>query len=174
MTGNRENIPTMESSFASLLASALLGIAATATMDLWNLLLLRAFGVPSLDYCLLGRWLLHMPNGTFRHAAIGKAGAKPGECVLGRVAHYSIGIGLALAFVALTHGAAIERPRLIPALAFGLATVAFPFFVMQPCLGLGVASAKTASPTRARLKSLASHTAFGIGLYGSAAIAREL
>lgn len=159
---------------SSLLAAALLGIAATATMDLWNLFLLRAFSIPSLDYCLLGRWLLHMPGGTFRHVAIARAEPRPGECVLGRFAHYSIGIGLAIAFVALTRGAALERPRLLPAIAFGLVTVAFPFFVMQPCLGLGVASAKAASPTRARLKSLASHAAFGIGLYGSATAVRIL
>jgi hypothetical protein len=154
------------------LAALPLGIAATATMDIWNLFLLRAFGVPSLDPCLLGRWLAHMPAGTFRHVAIGKAAAMPFECVLGRVAHYAIGIGLALAFVVLTRGAALEQPRLIPALLFGLVTVVFPFFVMQPCLGLGLAGSKTPSPWRARLKSLGSHTAFGIGLYAAAQIVR--
>jgi hypothetical protein len=152
-------------SLSALAASLVLGIAATATMDLWNLFLLRAFGIPSLDYCLLGRWLAHMSSGTFRHVAIGNAATKPFECALGRLAHYSIGVGLAIAFVVLTRGAALERPQLIPALLFGLVTVAFPFFVMQPCLGLGIAASKTPSPGRARLKSLASHTAFGIGLY---------
>jgi hypothetical protein len=161
-------------SFSTLAASFVLGIAATATMDFWNLFLLRTFRIPSLDYCLLGRWLAHMPSGTFRHAAIGKAAAKPLECALGRLLHYSIGIGLALVFVVLTGGAALERPRLIPALLFGLVTVAFPFFVMQPCLGLGIAASKTPSPGRARLKSLASHTVFGIGLYVPVQIVRAL
>jgi hypothetical protein len=36
---------------------------------------------------------------------------------------------------------------------------------MQPSLGLGVASSKTRNPAQARLKSLMSHTAFGVGLY---------
>jgi hypothetical protein len=36
---------------------------------------------------------------------------------------------------------------------------------MQPAFGLGVAASKAASPTQARLKSLATHSVFGIGLY---------
>lgn len=164
----------MEIPLSTLAAALLLGIAATATMDLWNLFLLRAFALPSLDYCLLGRWLLHMPDGTFRHAAIAKASAKPHECVIGRVAHYAIGVGLAIAFVALSGGAALDQPRILPALAFGVVTVAFPFFVMQPCLGFGVASAKAPRPAQARWKSLASHTAFGLGLYAPVEIARLL
>ena len=35
-------------------------------MDLWNLFLKRTFSIPSLNYCLLGRWLRHMPGGTLR------------------------------------------------------------------------------------------------------------
>jgi hypothetical protein len=44
----------------------------------------------------------------------------------------------------------------------------FPLFVMQPALGLGVAASKAPKPTRARLKSLTTHTVFGLGLYMSA------
>jgi hypothetical protein len=49
-----------------------------------------------------------------------------------------------------------------------VSTVVFPLFVMQPALGLGVGSSKTANPTQARLKSLATHAVFGVGLYGCA------
>ena len=49
------------------------GIGATLVMDLWNVFLRRAFSIPSLNYCLLGRWLRHMPGGTFRHASINTA-----------------------------------------------------------------------------------------------------
>ena len=41
----------------------------------------------------------------------------------------------------------------------------FPFFIMQPAFGLGVASSKTPNPTGARLKSLMRHIVFGVGLY---------
>ena len=47
-------------------------------------------------------------------------------------------------------------------------TVVFPFFLMQPSLGLGIAASRTPNPTQARVKSLATHTVFGLGMYGCA------
>ena len=41
------------------------GIGATLVMDLWNLFLKRTFSIPSLSYCLLGRWLRYMAGGLF-------------------------------------------------------------------------------------------------------------
>lgn len=157
-----------------LIGTIAVGIGASLVMDLWNLLLKRAFGIPSLNYCLLGRWIGHMPAGTFRHASIAAAAPKPAECVVGWVAHYSIGVTLALGLVVLTSGTWLRHPSLLPALLYGVGTVVFPFLVMQPAFGLGVAAARTANPTQARLKSLGTHTVFGLGLYGCALGARYL
>jgi hypothetical protein len=68
-------------------------------------------------------------------------------------------------FVAFTSGGWLARPTLLPALLYGIGTVVFPFFIMQPALGLGFAASRTPKPTQARLKSLATHTVFGVGLY---------
>ena len=136
-------------------------------MDLWHLFLRKAFGVPSLNYCLLGRWIRHMPA-RFRHANINAAPPRRFECGVGWSAHYGIGVTLALVFVALATAEWLARPTLIPALAYGLVTVVFPFVVMQPALGFGIASSKAPKPARARLKSLATHAVFGLGLYLSA------
>jgi hypothetical protein len=144
------------------------GAGATALMDLWNLLVKLALGIPSLDYCLLGRWICHMRHGTVRHVSIAAAAPKPLECILGRIAHYAIGVVLGVLFVALAPNDWLARPTVLPSLIFGIVTMAFPFFIMQPSLGLGVASSKTRNPAQARLKSLMSHTAFGVGLYLSA------
>jgi hypothetical protein len=38
------------------------GVGATLVMALWNLFLKHMFSIPSLNYCLLGRWLGHMPT----------------------------------------------------------------------------------------------------------------
>lgn len=137
-------------------------------MDAWNLFLKRQFGIPSLNYCLLGRWLGHIPAGTFTHSNIGMAQQKPHECAAGRIAHYTIGATLAVAFVALVPGDWLVRPTLAPALLYGIATVIFPFFIMQPSFGLGIAASRTPNPTQARMKSLMTHTVFGFGLYLSA------
>lgn len=150
------------------LAAIAVGAGATAVMDLWNLLVKHAFGIPSLDYCLLGRWICHMRHGTVRHVSIAAAAPKPFECILGRVAHYTIGVVLGVVFLALAPSDWLARPSVLPPLIFGIITVGFPFFIMQPSLGLGVASSKTRNPVQARVKSLMSHTAFGVGLYVSA------
>ena len=155
-------------SLALVIGATLVGIGATLVMDLWNLFLKAAFGIPSLDLCLLGRWVGHMPAGTFRHERITGASPKEGECLVGRAAHYGIGVGLASALALLTSGDSLLRPALLPALLFGLVTVVFPFLLMQPALGLGVASSRTPDPARARLKSLMCHAAFGFGLFVAA------
>jgi hypothetical protein len=154
----------MQIEAAHIIAAVAIGIGATLVMDAWNLFLKRAFRIPSLNYCMLGRWVRHMPA-AFRHASISAAPSKSNECAVGWLAHYSIGISLALMFVLLTSGAWLARPTLLPALLYGVATVVFPFFIMQPSLGFGIASSKTSKPIQARVKSLATHTVFGMGMY---------
>ena len=60
-------------------ASVLIGGGATVVMDLWLLLLRRGLGVRTLDYAMLGRWLGHVPRGTFVHESIAKARPVRGE-----------------------------------------------------------------------------------------------
>jgi hypothetical protein len=148
-----------------VLSAIAVGIGATIFMDLWNVFLKQAFNVSSLNYCLLGRWLQHMPEGTFMHASIIAARKKPLECTIGWIAHYTIGIVLAVAFVGLMSGDWLAQPALMPALLYGIGTVVFPFFLMQPSLGLGIAASRTPQPAQARLKSLLTHIVYGVGLY---------
>jgi len=148
-----------------ILGAAAIGIGATLVMDLWNLFLKRMLGIPSLNYCLLGRWVRHIPEGTLRHASIAAAPRKSLECTAGWIAHYTIGVVFALVFVASSSGTWLARPTFLPALLYGVATVVFPFFILQPSLGLGIASARTPKPTQARLKSVMTHLVFGVGLY---------
>jgi len=147
--------------------AVVVGLGATLFMDLWAVFLKRAFKVSSANYCLVGRWLRHMEGGVFRHASIAAA-KKPAECTVGWVAHYAIGALFALALVALATPQWLRSPTLMPALIFGVVTVAIPFFIMHPSFGLGLASSRAPSPTQARLRSLMSHAVFGVGLYVSA------
>lgn len=140
-------------------------------MDLWNLFLKRAFGIASLNYCLLGRWVSHIPGGTLRHPSIGNAQPKPGECAIGWISHYTIGVSLAVLFILLSDGW-LAQPTVMPALLFGLATVVFPLFILQPSLGLGMASSRAPNPAQARLKSVGTHLVFGVGMYLCALVLR--
>jgi hypothetical protein len=148
-----------------VLSAVAIGVGASLLMDLWNLCLKLALGIPSLNYCLLGRWFRHMPSGTFGHASITGARPMPLECTVGWVAHYTIGASLGVGFLFVVSRAWLAQPAFWPALLWGIGTVVFPLFVMQPALGFGVAASKTANPTQARLKSLATHAVFGVGLY---------
>lgn len=141
-----------------------LGVGATIVMDLWALLL-KKFGIPSLNFALVGRWLGHLPEGKWIHESIGKAAPVRGERALGWVAHYSIGVSFA-ALLLLSFGLEWARsPSLLPALGVGIGTVVAPLFVLQPALGAGIASSKTPTPLFNCLKSLVTHTVYGFGLY---------
>ena len=154
--------------------AVLIGVGATAVMDIWALLLKSLFKIPSLDYGMVGRWLGHMPAGRFVHRSIAKAAPIPGERLIGWAAHYAIGVifaGLLLLIWGLDWARA---PSLLPALLVGVATVVAPFFIMQPGMGAGFAASKTPAPNTARLRSLMAHTAFGVGLFLSAWISARL
>jgi DUF2938 family protein len=147
------------------LGAVAIGLGATLFMDLWALFLKRAFNTPSANYCLVGRWFRHMPEGTFMHASIANASQKRFECMVGWIAHYVIGAVYALGLVALVSGEWLAQPTFLPALLFGVGTVLVPFLVMHPSFGLGIAASRAPNPTQTRLRSLMAHTAFGVGLY---------
>lgn len=142
-----------------------IGIGATLIFDLWGLLLKGAFKVPPSNMCLVGRWILYMPEGTIRHANIALIPPKRAECAVGWITHYMIGIAFAIVFVVVVGTGWFQWPTVLPAILFGVVTVLAPFLIMQPMLGLGIAASNTSNPVQARIRSLMNHTAFGIGLY---------
>jgi cytochrome b561 len=148
-----------------VLGAIAVGVGATLFMDLCALLLKRILHIPLPNYCLVGRWFCHMPEGTFTHASIATAPQKRSECTVGWIAHYVIGSVYALMLVALVSGNWLAQPTLSPALLFGVGTVLVPFLLMQPSFGLGIAASRAPNPTQARLRSLMAHTSFGVGLY---------
>jgi len=145
--------------------SVLVGIGATLILDAWNVLQKRAFAAQTPDWGLVGRWFGHLPTGRFIHDSIAKAAPIRGERSIGWAAHYAIGVGLATIALALFGLSWARHPSFLPALAFGVATVVAPFFILQPGMGAGIAASKTSNPTKARLRSLVTHTVFGVGLY---------
>ena len=147
----------------------LVGIGATAVMDVWTQVLKR-LGAPTLDLALLGRWAGHLGRRTYAHASIGQATAIPTERLLGWVVHYAVGIAFAALLLAVEGRSWLQQPSLLPALAVGAATVAAPLFVMQPAMGAGFMASKTPAPLKNCLRSVATHTVFGLGLYLSATL----
>ena len=148
--------------------AVLIGIGATIVMDLWAVIRKRVFGIASLDYRMLGRWLGNIPRGRFVHGNMGEASPVRGELILGWCAHYAIGVTFAILLVALWGLDWARHPTPLPALIVGVLTVIAPLFILQPAMGAGIAASRTPHPNAARLRSVLTHTVYGIGLYLSA------
>ncbi len=159
--------------FADFTLVVLVGVGATAVMDIW-LILLKRLGVPTLDFAVLGRWVGYLARGRFAHEAIAKSPALPAERALGWLSHYAVGIAFAGLLVGIEGIEWVRQPTLVPAVVVGAGTVVAPLFVMQPAMGAGFAAAKTPTPVRNCLRALANHTVFGIGLYVAALFIRRL
>ncbi|MDE2430999.1 MAG: DUF2938 domain-containing protein [Burkholderiales bacterium] len=151
-----------------------IGIGATLVMDIWAQLLKHVFGIASLNWAMVGRWVGHFPQGRFSHPSIAAASPVPGEKVLGWITHYTSGILLATILVNLAGLNWARQPSPAPAIAFGIVSVALPFLLMQPGMGAGIAASKTPQPAQARLRSLMTHTVFGIGLYLAAWLTAQI
>jgi len=147
----------------------LIGIGATAFMDVW-LAFLKRLGVQTLNFALIGRWIGHLGRGKFAHASISQAQPVAGERLLGWFTHYAVGIAFAGVLVVVQGADWLRSPTLFPALALGLCSVAAPLFVMQPAMGAGFAASRTPAPMKNRIRSVANHAVFGLGLYLSAVI----
>ena len=135
---------------------------ATVLMDVWTAVRRHVLRVPALDYALVGRWLLYIPRGRWRHDPIASTPPVSGECLTGWLAHYLTGIAFASVLVAYAGMAWIEQPTIGPAMIVGVGSVVAPFFLLQPALGAGVAGSRTARPAIVRLHSLMTHAIFGL------------
>jgi sulfite exporter TauE/SafE len=142
-----------------------MGIFATLVLDAWALFLKHGLKQATTDWGMVGRWFGHMPRGVFIHRPIGKSPPVANERLIGYAAHYAIGITYAWLYMVIVDTVLSATPGLLSALVFGLATVAAPWFLMQPGLGMGIMASKVPDPGAKRLASLSAHAAFGIGLY---------
>jgi hypothetical protein len=155
------------------LRAVLIGGGATLVMDGWAFVL-KTLGIRSLDFAHLGRWIGHLPEGKWMHESIAKAAPVRGELLLGWCAHYAIGITFSALLISGFGLKWTRSPSLLPALLVGIGTVVAPLLILQPALGAGVASSKTAAPLFNAAKSVLTHAVFGFGLYLSAIATRRV
>jgi len=153
-----------------LIFIVLIGIGATAVMDLWCLLRKYLLNIPPTNWGMVGRWIAHMKQGKFRHVAIAKSKTVRFEQLIGWVAHYLIGISYAALLILIYGNGWINEPAIGPALILGIATVVAPFFILQPGMGAGIAGSLMPNPNAVRVQSIINHGIFGFGLFVSALV----
>ena len=137
------------------------GIFSTLGMDVLLYLRHKWLRQPWFDYRVLGLALfkITLPQ------ALKHTHAHTAASLLGWGLHYVIGVLLAVSAVYLATILGFNTLSLAFCLLYGMATVVLPFCSMQPLLGLGFASSKTAQPWCNRGKSLFTHALFGLSLY---------
>ena len=152
--------------------TVLIGLGATALMDVWAIILKAVFGIAPPNWALVGRWFCHLTRGRMFHEDIAKSEPYPRELAVGWVAHYAIGILYAAVLVLLAGPGWLTAPTFLPAWIVGLVTVGAGWFVLQPGMGAGWAASKRPNAMQIRSLNVLAHTVFAIGLYGSALLIR--
>lgn len=148
-----------------LLEGIMIGIVATIGMDVWALLARHLLRLPVTDWAMIGRWVAYIPGGRYVHSPISASEKVRHELAIGWIVHYLIGVIYGVTYLFLVQTALNRTPTAQSALIFGLATLAAPWLVMQPCLGLGLFASNAPKPWLIRLVNLSMHIAFAAAMY---------
>jgi len=155
-----------------LVKGVVVGFGATVLMDLWAILLWKAFGQSRPNWAPVGRWFWHLKNGVVFHDDIGKAEPYAHELALGWLSHYAVGILYGVILALIVGDGWFAAPTFLPAWILGIVTVGAGWFLLQPGLGIGVAASKLPNANKVRVLNLVSHTVFALGLFGTALLMR--
>ena len=151
---------------------AIVGVGATALMDVWALFLKLALGQSMPNWGFIGRWVWHLRAGKVFHDSIAVASPHPNEIAIGWAFHYLVGILYGIILVLFMGAEWLAAPTFLPAFILGMVTIGAGWFLLAPGMGAGWAASKTPNPTKARLMNIAGHTVFALGLYGTALLIR--
>lgn len=151
-----------------LFVGVAMGLVATIAIDVWAVILWKAFGQPAPNWAGPGRWVWHLKDGKVFHDSIGNAAPHPNEQAIGWIFHYVVGIAYGVMLALFMGPAWLAAPTLLPALIWGIVTIAAGWFLLQPGLGIGWAAAKTPNPNKVRILGLVAHAIFGVALWATA------
>ena len=154
-----------------LLRILITGLAAATAADLGRTIYQWVTGFPTVNWSVTGRWFLMVLQGQPYVPNIGAAPALPNELLAGHAAYYTISVIFAAAYLLLLKMMKRE-PTLLSGLLFGWVTMAFPFLVQMPLMGMGVMASATATPALIIGRTLVHHSSFGLGLAIGAMVTR--
>lgn len=146
-----------------IVTSIAAGVLGTVVMDFLNHLFARTGMISKIDVRMIGRMAFGWTRGRFFYNHPDEMEQFTRERFYGYLAHYMIGVSLALPFVfgweLLVGGPASSGW----ALAYGVATTAASWFFVFPSMGFGVFGRRSPEGMRATFSSLANHLFYGIG-----------
>ncbi len=140
------------------------GVLGTLAMDLMNNLVARTGVLLKIDVAMIGRMVAGWTRGRFRYGHPTEMDQVPNEMIYGYLAHFAIGVGLAVPFIFgwnLWTGEPVSPEW---AVLYGVATTAASFFFVYPSMGLGVFGRRSPDRIRAVITPLVNHLFYGVGL----------
>jgi hypothetical protein len=140
------------------------GVLGTLTMDVSNHLLARTGVLVKIDVSMIGRMAAGWARGRFRYDHPREIQPVDRERPLGYLAHYTIGVGLAVLYVFGWNHLIGGPPSLLWAVAYGAATTLAAYLVIFPAIGLGVCGRHSPDGIAAPLSSLVNHIFYGVGM----------
>jgi hypothetical protein len=147
-----------------IVTGVIAGVLGTVAMDSLNLLFARAGMLSRIDVAMIGRMAAGWAHGRFRYGDPSELKQVAKETQYGYVAHYAIGVSLALPFVIGWHLLVGGPASPLWALAYGVATTVASYCFVFPSMGLGVCGRRSPEGIKAPLSALANHLFYGVGL----------
>ena len=140
------------------------GVIGTLAMDLLNNLVARTGLFLKIDVAMIGRMAAGWTRGQFRYRHPDEMEQLPNEMIYGYLAHFGIGVGLAVPFV-FGWDLWVGKPTSpVWAILYGVLTTAASFFFVYPSMGLGVFGMKSPERIKAFITPFANHLVYGLGL----------
>lgn len=149
------------------LRGLVIGLLATALIDVWALVLKHVLKLPTTNWAMVGRWVGHLPRGQFVHRTIVHSAPVAGEASLGWATHYAIGLIYGVGYLWLMRDVVAQPPGLVSAIVFSVVLLVAPWFILLPGLGAGILARRAPRPWLMRAINLSVHVVFGIGLYAA-------
>ena len=147
-----------------ILTGIIAGVLGTVAMDVLNHLFARTGMIIKIDVATIGRMAAGWLRGRFRYGHPGEMEQVANELFYGYLAHYAIGVSLALPFMLGWALLAEEAPSPVGTLVYGVATTAASWFFVYPSMGFGIMGLGSPEGIKAPFSSLANHLFFGIGM----------
>ena len=147
-----------------VLTGVVAGVLGTLFMDALNLLFAKTGMLSNIEVAMIGRMAAGWTRGRFRYEHPSEMEQVAHETLYGYLAHYTIGVSLAVPYVVgwkLWIGGPASPEW---ALVYGVATTIASYFFVYPSMGLGVLGRRSPDGIKAPLSSLANHLFYGVGL----------
>ena len=153
-----------------ILTGVIAGVLGTLAMDLLNHFFARFGLISKIDVATIGRMATGWLRGRFCYEHPNEMEQISNEILNGYLAHYIIGVSLALPFVFGWNLLVGEPASPIWAIIYGVGTTAASWFFVYPSMGFGVFGRKSPDGIKAAFSSLSNHLFYGIGFAVSIAL----